>query len=78
MIDDRRLMIEKKFAKSAIIDHRSKMLSASIQTWQEMLAKVAPVCVLRTGRRKVCDMPESKAPVCAAEVCDAARREAGR
>ena len=52
MIDDFRLMIEKNFTKSAIIDHRSKMLSASIQTRQEMLAKLA---------RKVWGMPESKA-----------------
>jgi hypothetical protein len=51
-IDDFRLMIEKNFTKSAIIDHRSKMLSASIQTRQEMLAKLA---------RKVWGMPESKA-----------------
>jgi hypothetical protein len=51
MIDDFRLMIEKNFTKSAIIDHRSKMLSASIQTRQEMLTKLA---------RKAWDMPEKQ------------------
>jgi len=51
MIDDFRLMIEKSFTKSAIIDHRSRMLSASIQTRQEMLTKLA---------RKAWDMPEKQ------------------
>ncbi len=45
-------MIEKPCRKSAIIDHSSKMLSASIQTRQEMLAKLA---------RKVWDMPDGRA-----------------
>jgi hypothetical protein len=48
-IDDFRLMIEQPYQKRAIIDHRSKMLSASIHTRLEIPVKLA---------RKVWDMPE--------------------
>jgi len=78
MMDDFRLMIEKNVMQSTIINRRSKMLSSFIQTRQEMLANLAPVCVLRTCRRKVWDMPEDKAPSSSVEQSDAAGKEIGR